>query len=120
MYLYRSLSVLMFLAVLAGGVFAEPPADVSRVVPSNGRSDTTGPGTIQVADNAVQADSPTQRTGDTGMMAGGQHGAMSGPMMLVCAAFGLLIAVALLLFVVLEVVWIRVGRQQLRHGTAPA
>lgn len=40
---------------------------------------------------------------------------MGGGMMVACAVFGLLLFIALLLFVILEVIWIKVWRQRLRN-----
>jgi len=113
--------ILSLLVVLAAGVaFAEPPSSPSAAAPSTSRLDTLQGNGSSLA--AVNAASGAQLGNVGGQPAGGmmgEHRAMSGMMMAACALFGLMVFVALALFIVLEVLWIKVWRQRL-HRPATA
>lgn len=112
-------SLLVVLA--AGAAFAELPSSASTAGRLTSRIDTLqGSGSSRPAVNAASAAQPGNMAGQQGgSMMGGEHRAMSGMMMAACVLFGLMVFVALALFIVLEVLWIKVWRQRL-HRPATA
>jgi hypothetical protein len=115
----KRLILLRLLVVLAAGaVFAEQPSSSSTGTRLTSRIDTLqSSGSSLPAVNAASAAQP----GNVGEPRGGmmeEHRAMSGMMMAACALFGLMLFVALALFIVLEVLWIKAWRQRLHRPTA--
>jgi len=109
-----SLSLLVVLA--AGAAFSEPPSSSSTAArPTSGIDTLQGIGASLPAVNAASAAQPSNVGGQPGGGMMGEHREMSGMMMAACVLFGLMVFVALALFIVLEVLWIKVWRQRLHR-----